>query len=286
MIARYVVGIDGSRPAEAALDWALARAERDRAALSLIHVADSEWGLMGAEYGKDSLESGRWMLATRLAEVRAAHPDLQIDGQEIEGGAPWALTQFVALGDVLVVGTHKTGYLHGRVLGSRSVQVAAAAPCTVVVVPEIDLSFRRGIVAGIDRDDTAAAIAHFAAEEAASTEQELILVHSSPGTSASASTPEPLATALEAARALAPGLHVRARTSIRPPAAALLDTSRMAKLLVLGPGSLDPTRSPIGSVVHDVLMNINAPVMVVHGDDARERMHEPVGRSRAPRPNG
>ena len=48
----------------------------------------------------------------------------------------------------------------------------------------------------------------------------------------------------------------------RPPAAALLDSARDKALLVLGPGSLEPVRSPIGSVVHDVLLNANAPVLI------------------------
>ena len=286
MAARYVVGVDGSRPSEAALTWALTRAERDQAPISLIHVAESEWGQMGAGYRDEAIEAGGRFLAARLAKVRAEHPGLDVEGQEIEGGAPWALAQFVAIGDILVVGTHKTGYLNGRVLGSRSVQVAVAAPCTVVVIPEIDLRFRRGIVAGIDRADTAGAIARLAAEEATATGQDLVLVHSAPTARASTGTPEPLAKALEAAHSVDPELRVRARTSIRPPAPALLDASRTAKLLVLGPGSLDPMRSPIGSVVHDVLMNTNAPVMIVHGDVVRGGARGSAAQSRVPHSQG
>ena len=48
----------------------------------------------------------------------------------------------------MVVGTHKIGFLHGRVLGSRSVQITSTVPCSVAVIPEVDLRFRRGVVGG------------------------------------------------------------------------------------------------------------------------------------------
>jgi nucleotide-binding universal stress UspA family protein len=59
----------------------------------------------------------------------------------------------------------------------------------------------------------------------------------------------------------------------RPPAEALLDAARDKALLVLGPGSTGPVRSPIGSVTHDVLLNVNAPVLVAR----RPEDHELVG---------
>jgi hypothetical protein len=55
---------------------------------------------------------------------------------------------------------------------------------------------------------------------------------------------------------------VRARHSTRNPSAALLDSARSQALLVIGPGSTGVERSPIGTVVHEVLLNANAPVLV------------------------
>src|SRR5665647_3800082 len=55
----------------------------------------------------------------------------------------------VGADDMIVVGTHKTGYLHGRSLGTKSIVVASIAPCTVVVVPEETSSTRRGVVIGV-----------------------------------------------------------------------------------------------------------------------------------------
>jgi hypothetical protein len=58
-----------------------------------------------------------------------------------------------------------------------------------------------------------------------------------------------------------PDSPVRTLTTRRPPAEALLDASRNATLLVLGPGAV-PVDTPFASVIHDVLLNINAPVLV------------------------
>jgi nucleotide-binding universal stress UspA family protein len=73
----------------------------------------------------------------------------------------------------------------------------------------------------------------------------------------------PLNVATAAVRDRFPSLLVRSRVSGRHAPEALLDIARDKHLLVLGPGSSEPTRSPIGSVLHDVLLNVNAPVLIV-----------------------
>jgi nucleotide-binding universal stress UspA family protein len=47
---RYIVGIDGSAPSDAALAWASTRSRRDVAPLLLVHVVDAEAGRMGADF--------------------------------------------------------------------------------------------------------------------------------------------------------------------------------------------------------------------------------------------
>ena len=70
----------------------------------------------------------------------------------LEGPLAWALAELSTVDDLVVVGTPaKTGFLYGRVLGSRSVQVAlAVVPTRVAVIPEVDLRFQRGVVTGIE----------------------------------------------------------------------------------------------------------------------------------------
>lgn len=201
------------------------------------------------------------MLSRRLGALHRSDPDLEVTGLALTGSVPWELARATAPSDLLVVGTHKTGFLHGRVLGSRSVQIASAAPGCVAVIPEVDLRFRSGVVAGMDRASTAGPVAALAAEECATRGEELTLIEAAPP-----GTPlqdrSPLSVGMVAVRRSHPTLVVHSRTSARSPAEALLDASRGKALLVLGPGSDSPDRSPIGSVLHDVLLNVNAPVLI------------------------
>ncbi|KAK0329817.1 hypothetical protein LTR94_035245, partial [Friedmanniomyces endolithicus] len=56
-IREFVVGVDGSVPARAAVRWAIAHAREHSAAVSLVHVADDEWGAVGTEL-IDEVDSG------------------------------------------------------------------------------------------------------------------------------------------------------------------------------------------------------------------------------------
>lgn len=275
MSSRYVVGIDGSGPSEAALVWAALRAERDGRPIVLAHVDESP--------GDADLERGaaRDLLHECVERMRDLHPRLQFSPALAHGSAVWELARLTRHDDVLVIGTHKTGYLNGRVLGSRSVQIAMATDCTVAVIPDIDLRFRRGVVVGIDRMETAMSLGRIAAQEAEERGDDLLLVHcAQESAGALGGLDLPLSVAVEAAQLYSSRLRTRTRISERPPAGALLDATRGKSLLVLGPGSLDPSRSPLGSVMHDILLNANAPVLIARSlvDGARSI---PVASARA-----
>jgi nucleotide-binding universal stress UspA family protein len=267
---RYVVGIDGSAPSAAAVVWASRRAVRDDAELVVAHVKDSEAGMMGHDFAEQEAHQSAALIADTVAELHAKYPSLRVSSMMLEGAVAFALGQAVTVHDVLVVGTHKTGFLHGRVLGSRSVQIATVAPCSVAVVPIVDLRFRSGVVVGIDRLETASDVASLAALEAGEHGDELVCIHSVSQAARAPHADLVLARALESARAVRPELVIRSRQTTRPAAEALLDASRDKALLVLGPGATDPTHSPIGSVVHTVLLNENAPVLIVRPAHQRE----------------
>ncbi|TXK19672.1 universal stress protein [Homoserinibacter sp. GY 40078] len=264
--SRYLVGVDGSSPAGAALDWAARHARRDGAELELVHVVDPEAGMMGIDLQDEAEEAGERIIREAERIVHDAFPELAVSAELATGVPAWTLAQRAHDGDTIVVGTGKTGYASGRLLGSRSVQFALAAPGSVAVVPEVDLRFREGVVAGIDRAETAALVARRAAEEAKERGTRLTLIHAVPPEAvrgARSRVEGPLVLAAEAARQVADHIEIRSRISTRPAAEALLDASRGAALLVVGPGSTGPARSPIGSTLHGVLINANAPVLVV-----------------------
>lgn len=265
-IARYVVGVDGSRPAAAALHWVLARFRSEPLPIVVVHVVDDD-GAMGEEFHQEEARRGATLLADALAEIQAEQPGAVATSLQLQGMVAWELARHSLAGDLLVIGTHKTGYLHGRALGSRSVQIAAAAPCSVAVIPEVELRFRLGVVAGLDRAQTAPLVARMAGREAARRDQELTLIECvMPGAHSTGA----LDAGVAAARAECPAVPIRSRIVQRPAAEALLDVSRNSALLVLGPGSLDATRNPIGSVLHDVLMNTSAPVLIARPADSQE----------------
>lgn len=256
MYSRYVVGVDGSPPSRAAVEWASVRALRDGGQIVLAHVDEPEAGMMGRDFAVPERREGEELLATTAEHLAGRGVD--VTTTLLTGPVSWSLAQAAEPSDLLVVGTHKTGFLHGRVLGSRSVQIVAAARCSVAVIPDGDMRFRRGVVAGVDGDDDGIEIARAAAAEAAARGEELSVIHAGP--SHGDARDLHLSDAVAAVRTAFPTLVLRTRESRRGPAEALLDASRDKALLVIGPGNAE--RSPIGSVLHDVLLNLNAPALI------------------------
>ncbi|GAA1243522.1 nucleotide-binding universal stress UspA family protein [Microbacterium phyllosphaerae] len=243
MPARYVLGV-GDSDAAAAGRWAESHARRDGIPLVRVHVGGG------------------------VTEQTPAHKvgTQEMDIVHIGGRVPEALARFVTADDVLVIGTGKTGFIHSRVFGSVSLQIAAEARCSVAVIPMIDLRFRRGIVAGVKDDDLMTAIIRAAAGEASARQEPIELIHSffSGVIPAMVETRATIAARVAALESLVDaGTRVRTRYTQRPPAEALLDASRNAALLVVGAGHPSGAGHALGAVTHDVLVNIDAPVLVV-----------------------
>ncbi len=262
---RILVGVDGSGPSRAALVWALKRARDDGSDVSLVHVVDDEWGQAGPDVAAGETDEGARMLSAAMEFAHEVAPSTPVAEHLLHGSPAWTLAELADVDDLLVVGTHKTGYLHGRVLGSRSIVVASVAPCAVAVVPDTPVSGRHGVVVGIGPGDAWHTAVVAGAREAHALGQELSLVHALPGHTdeAAAEGRATLATASALATRTAPDLEVRSRLSHRQPAEALLDASRASSLLVLGVSRRSSERAGfVGSVTHEVLLNINAPVLV------------------------
>ncbi|CAN5322417.1 universal stress protein [soil metagenome] len=262
-----IVGIDASGPSRAALAWAMRRAEADSGELVLVHVVDDEWGQVGQDFADDEAETGARLLQDAQRTVHEYSPTLRVTPRLVHGSPAWELAAVAQPGDTIVVGTHKTGYVHGRALGTMSIVTASIASCQVVVVPESTLRGRTGVVVGIASGGGWRDAVVVGALEAARGNQELSLVHSAPlrdePDAPEGQSRELLAEAAALAVQTAPGLAVRSRISRRRPAEALLDASHNAAMLVLGPSRHSPDKAGfLGSVTHDVLLNINTTVLV------------------------
>lgn len=244
MAARYVLAIGGADPATTASTWAESHAALAGVPLVRVHVSP-----------------------TTAAEPAAhTHEDSEIHRVLAPGPVPEVLARFVHADDVLVIGTGKTGFIRSRVFGTLSLQIATEVQCAVAVIPQTDLRFRTGIVAGVKDDDLLPAIVRAAAAEGRTRGEPLQLIHSS----YDGPVPAPveirgpvLERAASQAMSHLSGSKVRTRITGRSPAEALLDASRNASLLVVGAGHPRGAGHALGSVTHDVLVNINAPVLVV-----------------------
>lgn len=285
MVERVTVAFDGGPASDAALAWAIDRAGSLKVYLEITAVTglDSELPEGAETQYRNRYEDA---LAQAEARVRAAVPDASVTTKLRHGLPAEALIAASRHTDLLVIGTNKTSAIAGIVHGTLPLKVAGQADCTTVVVPA-DWKPKAGlVVAGWADDPTAEAALDFAAREAARRHAELAIVHtwSAPPTSpmdasASAVVVEELIAAnrqllADAAHRVAvahPDITVTQGMHAGSAAVAIVRASANASLVVVGSRGRGAVASFfLGSVSHDVLLNMPAPVAVV------PRKHEPV----------
>ncbi len=269
-LLRLVVGFDGSAPARAALDWAVSVGRFCGKDLHIVHVIDGPAAATLGDAPTDIVEAADLVLARALAlvpdELRARTTT------EIRVGPLLStVAESAGDGDLLVIGTHKTGYLHGRGLRSRSLVIATLATARLAVVPMVSMAGRHTMVVGLEYGLDWAETVRVAALGAQRELQEVRMVHST-GDAPRLPSYEPapvdagqlvLAAASHLIADEFPEVAVRTRVSNRPAAEAFLDSSRSARVLVIGVPMVDRAAAFVGSVAHDVLLNLNCPVFVV-----------------------
>lgn len=243
--SRRIVGIDGTATAETALRWAARRSTDDGAPLLLAHV-----GPFLGQSDASVLEDAR-------AIIGAEHAGLAVESRDLRGPVWKALSEIADPDDVIVIGADTAGLGRSRVSGALSVQLAIRSQCAVAVIPDMDLSFRRGVVAGIGTANTARRVAEAAYVEARDRDAPLTLIH---GGCIDHCT-DGLDAAERALLAIDPTISIRRRVLSTSAADALLDASLDKELLVLGRGSRSASGTPIGAVTHTVLMNATSPVL-------------------------
>jgi nucleotide-binding universal stress UspA family protein len=267
-MSTILVGIDGSSASRAALAWAARRAALLGSSLVIAHVVDDEWGSSA-----DQLLAAERELALRAADVAESFPALDIDVLVAAGNPSIELATIASRADLLVLGTHKTGFVQGHVFGSRALRLAASSDAPVAVIPERTTGIRSGVVVGIDSSAAGDAAVHFAAIEAQRLGEELILVLGTgavePGEVRAPQRAERelgvVARAVRIADATSPDVAVRVRTVRRAPSSALVGVAGRARLLVVGSSRRHGEgAAALGPVSHDVLLNIAAPTVVVH----------------------
>jgi nucleotide-binding universal stress UspA family protein len=266
-----VVGIDGSDLSVVALAWGVDAARRRPSPLRLVHTSHRTDRLAGAEMLEDA--------ATR---ARQAVPGLDVSTVEDSGDPADVLLKQASDADVVVLGARGRGDFSSMLLGSTSLKVAMHAPCPVVVIRLVGEDAPPGpsagrVVVGIDESARSERAVDFAFREAASRGRGVTAVLTWLGPDIdTAATPSHeweqaavdeqaiLAQRLAVPREEFPEVDVLTRTVRGNAAAALVDESRGAELVVVGSHGRGGAGAILrGSVSHTLLHHAHCPVAVV-----------------------
>lgn len=276
-----VVGIDGSRGSEQALQWAVEDARARRSPLRI--VTTYAWGLRNPWEWKFDLQPPELSHARRAAEiliaaaterVRAQYPDMTVEGVAVEAMAIEGLLRECAGAGTLVVGSRHLGALGATVLGSVGNAVAARATCPVVVVRGSGNNTKNAeVVVGIDGSDASDAVISFAFDFAQDHGRAIRavlgwwpVVGVLPREQASVTGPAShwLEEILAGWRTKYPDVVVHTEVVEDHPVALLVEQSRQHNLIVVGTrGHRALAGTLLGSVSQAVLHHAECPVAVV-----------------------
>lgn len=278
MVERVIVATDGGAASDAAVEWVIERSHTVQMEVQITTVIELGW-LGPGERELEFLEPYRNALSRASARLAEASPDTTVTTSTRDGLPADVLAQASEHADLLVVGTNKTGKLAGVLHGTLPLRIAGRSKCPTVVVP-VGWSPNSGsIVAAWDNDGTAEAAVDFAVAEAERLGRHLVVVHAwrvpaaiSTELSNGAAFLEDfvdahtkmLRGAAERIRAAHPALVVEEELDPGPIAVAVVEAAAGASLLVVGSHGKGVIRDLVlGSVSHDVLLNMPAPVAVV-----------------------
>ncbi|MDH6460288.1 nucleotide-binding universal stress UspA family protein [Micromonospora sp. A200] len=281
-----LVGYDGSTDATLALDWALDEAQRGGRPVRLAYVF--EWLTVAGWIGP-GVAPGIWpdetarrqveeLVHKAAADAVAQRPGTTVHGEVYDGPPALVLQERSADAGLLVLGSRGHGGFAGLLAGSTAVAVTAHAHCPVVVVRAGQATGAGPVVVGVDGSESSRVALGFAVESAAQRRVPLRVVRvvAPPAGRRRSDHDEQATVAGERAaveeslapwRDTFPDVHVNIEVAPGNPAAALVEASRSAQLVVVGSRGLGGLRGMLlGSVSQQLLQHSSCPVVV-----ARER---------------
>jgi nucleotide-binding universal stress UspA family protein len=276
MSGSIVVGVTGTPAARRAVDWAAARAASLGEDLVLLTVVGGAIGAVGeAEVLERAVEAAQSVVSAEADRVRAE--GVRVTTRATHGNPTAELVDASQDAGLLVIASEARE--NGRHNGPHGPHVVAGAQCAVVVVPDIDLADRQGVVVGVDGSDVSRAAVAFAAAEAARLGEPLIAVSAwspvvVPGdftmypdmyvADLEASTRGLLDAMTEDVRAEHPGLEIVTRAVEGDAASVVNDAAATARLTVVGThGRTGFTRFLLGSTSEQILQHLATVTAVV-----------------------
>ncbi|MFC4331077.1 universal stress protein [Streptomyces andamanensis] len=279
-----VVGVDGSGPSLAAVDWAVDEAARHGLPLRLVHA--SLWERYEGAVPSGSTERpseqvlAEYVVGSAAERARLRGPGVKVSGDILPEDAATALLEAGDDAAAVVIGSRGRGELKGLLLGSVGLAVAGRARCPVIVVrgDPAGLSGAHGrILLGAGGPGTGGEAARFAVREARVRGCVLDVVRAwrSPARGpaevrdGAGDEEERAAAVLEAALAAgepetSPELLVRRATAEGPAHRVLVDRSAAADLVVVGARRRSGRFGlQLGRTAHALLHHARCPVAVV-----------------------
>jgi nucleotide-binding universal stress UspA family protein len=277
-----LVGVNGSASSTRALDWAAARVAERGGRLRILCVVDL---VFGAEvYGSrfDPVENASAVLDEATRRVELNHPGLDVTADWVDGRPISELVKASADAELVVIGTDKSPDNVGPRVGTIPLTVAARSHSAVAVIPDAGPRMRRGVIVGIDKSPESRAALAVAVREASWLGTTVRAVHAwrvpppfesdvtpdlQPEPGYEAELQSVLDDAIESLTVPVPDrVQITTELARENPALALVDRALRAELLVVGCRGRGRVASYVlGSVSHDVLLNITCPVIVVSG---------------------
>ncbi|MHA6757907.1 universal stress protein [Streptacidiphilus sp. PAMC 29251] len=277
-----VVGIDASEPAQEALDWAAAEAERRSVPLHIVH----SWSLSPyqvpegdrGDIAESVFEGAEALVRKARDHVLEQHSGLQADSAVLTEEPVQGLLRKAGENSLLVVGTRGHNRFAATMLGSVSQSLVAHAPAPVVVVRAAETPHSGPVVLGAAPGEVDAPI-EFAFAEAQRRGVPLRVIRtwmypqSYPGfivVPPQDRAQRDRAEGMELTEVLArshkafPGVEVVQVVTLDEPETALVDASATAGLIVIGAQRRKhPFAMPVGHVVQRVLHHAHCPVAVI-----------------------
>ncbi|WP_053643487.1 universal stress protein [Streptomyces sp. XY431] len=277
-----VVGFDGSPESLAATDWAAHEARRRALPLELLQAWP--WPKTDVLGTDEAISWSRRRLAAREAELRAALGGIEVASAHVPEDPVEALETAGRSATLLVLGSRGLGTARGFLVGSVSHQVLRRAACPVVLVradEDGSAPEKTGdVVVGVGLRDPCDGLLAFAFEAAALRSVPLRIVHGweppvgseyLSATAADGTARDLSAVDRDRLEALSadwrdrcPGVDATAGLVHAAPAAALVDASATAGLVVVGRHTRRwPIGTHLGPVAHAAVHHVGCPVVVV-----------------------
>lgn len=282
MAGLIVVGVDGSVPSTAAVEWAAEDAALRDAELRLVYVrepwAEENPFHRSSDMRESLLRHYQEVLEQAAARARERAPRVTVTTELLAGEVVDELRDQAARADELVLGSRGMGGFAGMILGSVGLGLAGRVDRPVVIIRRPVQSVSGEIVVGIDGSPQADAALAYAFEEARLRDARVNAVHVWQVPAAApygVAYPGLLDDVRDAAvdtarRQLAPWrdkyptVEVVETIVSGHPTPVLAEASRTADLVVVGSHGRGMIGSVLlGSVSHGLLHRAHSPVAVV-----------------------